>query len=54
MGMTPPSLHLVPFANYVFCLLIVVVEGSGVGIVLLGCVVYVDVHGEIMLWVAAT
>ena len=29
-------------------------EGSGVGTVLHGCVVHVDVHGEVMLWVAAT
>ena len=29
-------------------------EGSGVGIVLHGCEVHVDVHGEVMLWVAAT
>ena len=28
-------------------------EGSGVGIVLHGCVVHVDVHEEVMLWVAA-
>ena len=29
-------------------------EGSGVGIVLHGCVVHDDVHGEVMLLVVAT
>ena len=28
-------------------------EGSGLGIVLHGYVVHVDVHGEVMSWVAA-
>ena len=39
---------------FVICAHRQVVEGSGVGIVLLGCVVHVDVHGEVMLRVAAT
>ena len=37
---------------FVSCFHREVVEGSGVGSA--GCVVHVDVHGEVLLWEAAT
>ena len=45
------------FANYALCLLFVVIEEfwKAVGwVVMHEQVVHVDVHGEVMLWVAAT
>ena len=36
----------------VSCVHRTIVEGSGLGSV--GCIVHVDVHGEVVLWVAAT
>ena len=35
---------------FVICAHRRVVESSGIGIVLHGCVVHVNVHGEVMLW----
>ena len=45
------------FANYALCLLFVHIGGlwKAVGwVVLYGCVVHVDVYGEVMSWVATT
>ena len=45
------------FANYTLCLLFVCIGGLGKAVewvVVYGCVVHVDVHEEVLLWVAAT
>ena len=49
MGMTAPSLHLVPFFQLCLVLLIVCIGGSlkAVGWVSAVCVVHVDVHGDL-------